>query len=209
MNWLTILEQLGIVGLFSGALALICRKFIDTYFEKKQKLYEVDIENRKELYKHDLSQSLEHFKSELRIQFEKSIKLHERRFEIATNLSERILELDSDMSWMTNLWREGPLEEMAADDIARIKKAADSYNAFVRAYQPYRFLFSPDLCALMDSIRDAYHESYISYTIAKKFEGFETPEIGMMAIKASKIVKHQIPELSHLLEGELRNLIEN
>jgi predicted PurR-regulated permease PerM len=99
---LELIKNLGIFTIIGGLIAFIIRSFINKYFDKRIKEFELDLSNKAELYKAELEKESQKYKSELDIHFSKVSRFHEKRLEIISELYNKVVDLRQNLTNLTS-----------------------------------------------------------------------------------------------------------
>ena len=206
MEWIKILETLGITTIFSTAATLLIGYFIS----RKYLAYEKELENSSEQFKNQLYFSLETHKITLEELYYKSSKLHDKRLEIISNLYGVIVDLDMAMTSMTSLLKlvSGDKDKDDDDEKERIKNAGECYSKYQDYFSKNRIYFSLKTCELLDKLRVEYWDSFWDYTYKARFGGGDFKFNYGLAKKASEKVQKDIPLVLEQLENDFRKIIK-
>lgn len=131
-----IIKDLGLITIISGLIAYITRSFIGKYFDKKSKVFELDLSYKSDLFKLKLEKDSYNYKNELEIFFTKASRFHQKRLDTISNLFKNIVELRICLNELTSLYKDpnGNLDIERAVDLKKQEAAGRAYDIFKDFY---------------------------------------------------------------------------
>ena len=206
MDWKSIIESIGIVGIVSGLIVWLIKQLGQNYINRNFKAYEIELKTKANNYRLELDKNLESHKSELNILYNKASRLHEERLRILSKLYKKIVILDRTMQEMTAFMKQ-VFEDAEKEEKERIKQAGYAYDDFFTFYIENKIFFSKKLTELLDQLRDKYFDSYMDYTFRHRYSFTDFKFNHEQSKKASETVREHIPPIKEEIEIEFRDLI--
>lgn len=205
LNWTLILENLGIFGLITGAIAWLLKALGQDVISRRFSAYEKELNIKSKEYQAELNSNLETHKAKLNIEHTQYLKLHEKRLEVMTEIYKRLAELDRTMYVMTAIMK--PLvndQTPEEQDAAHIAEANKAYIDFQTYYLNHKIFFNESNCELLEKLKESYWDSLWDGSTRHRMGNISFKHNYEAAKQASKTVREHIPPIKISLEKEFR-----
>jgi hypothetical protein len=205
INWTQLIENLGIFGLSTGAIALVLKALGQDFISRRFKAYEKELDIKSSEFQATLNADLETHKSKLNIEHTQYLKLHEKRLEVMTQVYEKIAELHRTMSILTARIKPIPAGQTVEEqDFEHMNAAQNAYTDFRLYYENHKIFFNEHNCGLLDKLQEKYWDSLWDGTARQRLGKSSYEYNYESAKKASETVSNQIPLIRESLEKEFR-----
>ena len=185
MPWDTLLRDIGALTLVTGLIGYLGRQAIRQYFDKE----------------------LQAFQSELNKESIRFSGLHEKRGEVISTFYVLLTDFDEDMRSLVD-----PMSLRGdASREKKIKRAAESGEAFRRYYKEHKIYFPQEVCETMESLLDEYRNMFHDFSIHKIHDS-SAPNSGSEDLEEwtenwRSLTEEEIPEMRADLENHFRALL--
>ncbi|MFA4851565.1 MAG: hypothetical protein WC868_10310 [Bacteroidales bacterium] len=205
MDWINLLQTLGIFTIISTSASLLIGYFIN----RKYKSYEFELDKKVKEFESQLSFALESHKTTLEQLYYKTSKLHDKRIEIISELYSKISELQNvNFDLVTCLSIDSkkinvPTNERINELIIKADTILTECRNFFFKNKIY---FRQEICSLIFNLFESYTSSHIRCIIAGAFN--EIPkEKEKFAKAAREFIDVIIPPVLEQLEKDFRDIV--
>jgi len=208
---LELLKDLGIFTIIGGLIAFIIRSFINKYFDKRVKEFELELSNKAELYKAELEKESQKYKSELDIHLTKASRFHEKRLETISELYNKVVDLKQNLANLTStlIFSTGDKQK---DDEEKKQRKIDARKSYIefRIYYDKKRIFIPEkTCELIDKLKDESFSALSDFNMREEFYGNRTTEFSVQLLKEiNDRTSKTIPKILTELEFDFRKDID-